>query len=226
MSYRRSRDDLAGRRPRRPRISSRLALEHERRSWSRWPRCRGRRARRARAARPGGARSARASSKRPLLCSGRPQQPWRGHDHLEAVVLQHGHGPLGRAGLVVVGAAAVEEDDRARRARRVRRPAARRRRERSLEGAPGPARASAPSRWMPSVLSSSRAHEPVAHASSWRSARPARPGGPASVGPRDAAGRAAGRRGRSFSRARAWELISAIFTPCGQTWVQMPQLEQ
>jgi hypothetical protein len=32
---------------------------------------------------------------------------------------------------------------------------------------------------------------------------------------------------RSFlSSARACELISAIFTPWGQTWVQMPQLEQ
>ena len=30
----------------------------------------------------------------------------------------------------------------------------------------------------------------------------------------------------AFISARAWELISAIFTPCGQTWVQMPQLEQ
>jgi hypothetical protein len=29
-----------------------------------------------------------------------------------------------------------------------------------------------------------------------------------------------------FSLARAWLLISAIFTPCGHTWVQMPQLEQ
>ncbi len=31
---------------------------------------------------------------------------------------------------------------------------------------------------------------------------------------------------RCASSAFAWELISAIFTPCGQTWVQMPQLEQ
>ena len=30
----------------------------------------------------------------------------------------------------------------------------------------------------------------------------------------------------AFRAARAWELISAIFTPCGHTWVQMPQLEQ
>jgi hypothetical protein len=30
----------------------------------------------------------------------------------------------------------------------------------------------------------------------------------------------------SFSAARAWELISAMCTPWGQTWVQMPQLEQ
>ena len=30
----------------------------------------------------------------------------------------------------------------------------------------------------------------------------------------------------SLSRARAWELISAILTPCGHTCVQMPQLEQ
>ncbi len=30
----------------------------------------------------------------------------------------------------------------------------------------------------------------------------------------------------AFITARAWELISAIFTPWGQTWVQMPQLEQ
>ncbi len=30
----------------------------------------------------------------------------------------------------------------------------------------------------------------------------------------------------AFSLARAWELISAIFTPCGQTWEQIPQPEQ
>jgi hypothetical protein len=30
----------------------------------------------------------------------------------------------------------------------------------------------------------------------------------------------------SQSRARACELISAIFTPCGQTCVQIPQPEQ
>ena len=31
---------------------------------------------------------------------------------------------------------------------------------------------------------------------------------------------------RSFRRARAWLLISAMWTPCGHTWVQMPQPEQ
>ena len=30
----------------------------------------------------------------------------------------------------------------------------------------------------------------------------------------------------SLSRARACELISAMWTPCGQTWVQIPQPEQ
>ncbi len=30
----------------------------------------------------------------------------------------------------------------------------------------------------------------------------------------------------AFITARAWALISAIFTPCGQTVVQMPQPEQ
>ena len=30
----------------------------------------------------------------------------------------------------------------------------------------------------------------------------------------------------SLTFARAWELICAIFTPCGQTWVQIPQPEQ
>jgi hypothetical protein len=31
---------------------------------------------------------------------------------------------------------------------------------------------------------------------------------------------------RCLSLLRAWALISAIFTPCGQTWVQIPQPEQ
>ena len=30
----------------------------------------------------------------------------------------------------------------------------------------------------------------------------------------------------AFSLSRAWALISAIFTPCGQTWEQIPQPEQ
>ena len=48
-----------------------------------------------------------------------------------------------------------------------------------------------------------------------------------------ALGRATAQLGKSSDTPRlsaraafAWLLISAIFTPWGQTWVQMPQLEQ
>ena len=85
-------------------------------------------------------------------------------------------------------------------------------------------RGSAASRWSPSVFS------PMSRASLLRKVQLAI--GAAGVPARPAQVGRAIIRSRSlnpvfsFSRARACELISAMWTPCGQTCVQIPQPEQ
>ena len=51
------------------------------------------------------------------------------------------------------------------------------------------------------------------------------PSRPASVG-RPSTRSRSGMPFVAFIFARAWVLISAMWTPCGQTWVQTPQPEQ
>ena len=74
------------------------------------------------------------------------------------------------------------------------------------------------------VRSSSRRTRPLAIVALATRATGA-PSRPASTG-RASSWSRSGMPCSSLSAARACELISAMCTPCGQTWVQMPQLEQ
>ena len=182
-----------------------------------------RRARTAPARRPAARTYSRASGKMPLLWSGSPQQPWlAGRSTSSPLCSSTSTALLALSRLVVVRAAAVEVDDGAPRARAAGASVARPR----CNVPPGPVRhrrlAVDAERLLDAALRTSDCRmRPVGDRR-----RPACPSAPGERGARDQPGRAAGCRGLAFSSARACELISAIFTPWGQTWVQMPQLEQ
>ena len=125
---------------------------------------------------PAGARTLRASSNRPLDCSGSPQQSCLGTSTAKPLCSSSATVISPSSRLVVVRAAAVEVGDLApgRRARGACAPSA----------GTSARRTSAPgaSRWMPTSFSTSDAAAAGCRASSSRSARPASRAGPASVG--------------------------------------------
>ena len=142
-----------------------------------------------------------------------------GHDHLEAVVLEHRDDALALPRLVVLGAAAMEVDERGvadlqgcvrlRAQREKRRPAK---------------RGAGASRCTPSVFSARirSGRERSVQLAIGATGVPARPSQVGRVMIRSRSGMPFWR----FSLSRAWALISAIFTPCGQTCEQIPQPEQ
>ena len=136
----------------------------------------------------------------------------------EPVVLAQGDGDLAELRLLVVGPAAVEE----RHATRGSRP-------RGASARPALER----------PAGEGRDRSPVVDADRLLHRAPQRPVSQAPVGDRrHRSAKPARQRGTSedpvtqlkpwvaFSFTRAWVLISAMCTPCGHTWVQIPQPEQ
>ena len=161
------------------------------------------------------------ASNRPLDCWARPQQPCLGTMHLVAEVLQHLDRLLGGLHLEVAARAAVEEHQRARGS--------------------GPSSASDACGNQPSKVwlcgggigasrctFDDRFHRSPGSACCaarrWRSAPPASSSSPISVVWPISWSRSG--MWSAFMTARAWLFSSAIWTPCGQTSVQVPQLEQ
>jgi hypothetical protein len=79
-------------------------------------------------------------------------------------------------------------------------------------------------RWMPSVFSTSSRNSGL-RSVQFAIGAAGVPSRPTTVGRAIICSRSA-KPSRSRRRALACVLISAMWTPCGQTWVQMPQLEQ